>query len=59
MSVPIHQTSMKRAYQQQYDNRHLNRAQVVPLTFKATIYWQNENFPQAPYLREVVLWASL
>jgi hypothetical protein len=50
---------MKRAYQQQCGNRQLNRLQVVPLTFKATIHWQNDNFPQAPHLREVVLWPSL
>ena len=45
---------MKSAYQQQCGNRHLNRVQVVPLTSKASIYWQEENFPQAPHLREVV-----
>jgi len=40
-------------------NRHLNRVQAVPLTFKTSIYWQRENFPQAPHLRQVVLWPSL
>jgi hypothetical protein len=39
-------------------NSHLNRALVVPLTFKPSIYWQKENFPQVPHLREVVLWPS-